>query len=75
MSPVVKKKHKNFSISGQTLLLILTGVCALLLVLSFNTTIFEGALKGIAGYIVVPFQKGIAEVGVIFQTAPKSWRS
>lgn len=48
------------------MLLILTGVCALLLVLSFNTTIFEGALKGIAGYIVVPFQKGIAEVGGYF---------
>lgn len=66
MSPVVKKKHKKFSISGQTLLLILTGVCALLLILSFNTTIFEGALKGAAGYLVVPFQKGIAEVGGYF---------
>lgn len=71
MSPVVKKKHKNFSISGQTFLLILTGVCALLLILSFNTTVFEGALKGAAGYVVVPFQKGIAEVGSYFSERSK----
>lgn len=71
MSPVVKKKHKNFSISGQMLLLILTGVCALLLILSFNTTVFEGALKGAAGYVVVPFQKGIAEVGSYFSERSK----
>ena len=52
-------------------MLILTGVCALLLILSFNTTVFEGALKGAAGYVVVPFQKGIAEVGSYFSERSK----
>ncbi len=30
---------------------------------TFNTNVFEGVLKQAAGYVVVPFQNGIATIG------------
>ena len=63
MSPVVKKKRKKITITSQQLLLVLTAVCAFLLIFTFNTNIFEGILKQAAGYVVVPFQNGIATIG------------
>ena len=41
----------------------LTAVCAFLLIFTFNTNVFEGVLKQAAGYVVVPFQNGIATIG------------
>lgn len=41
----------------------LTAVCAFLLIFTFNTNVFEGILKQAAGYVVVPFQNGIATIG------------
>lgn len=55
MSPVVKKKRKKITITSQQLLLVLTAVCAFLLIFTFNTNVFEGVLKQAAGYVVVPF--------------------
>lgn len=63
MSPVIKKKGEKFTLPSKYLLFILTIVCLLLVVLTFNTTLFSGPLGTIAGYVVVPFQKGISEVG------------
>ena len=63
MSPVVKKKRKKITITSQQLLLVLTAVCAFLLIFTFNTNVFEGVLKQAAGYVVVPFQNGIAAIG------------
>lgn len=63
MSPVIKKKRKAFTISGKYLLLILSGVCVLLMVFTFRTSVFEGPLKTLAAHVVVPFQRGIATVG------------
>ncbi|MDO4292013.1 MAG: rod shape-determining protein MreC [Eubacteriales bacterium] len=63
MSPVVKKRRKKFTISSRYLLIGLTVLCALLLVFSFNTSLFEGPLKAAASVVVVPFQRGIARVG------------
>ena len=63
MSPVIKKKGEKFTLPSKYLLFILTTVCLLLVVLTFNTSLFSGPLGTIAGYIVVPFQKGISEVG------------
>ena len=63
MSPVVKKKRKKITITSQQLLLVLTAVCAFLLIFTFNTNVFEGVLKQAAGYVVVPFQNGIATIG------------
>lgn len=63
MSPVIKKKRKTFTISGKYLLLILSAVCVLMMVFTFKTSVFEGPLKKVAAYVVVPFQRGIATVG------------
>ena len=63
MSPVVKKKRKKITITRQQLLLVLTAVCAFLLIFTFNTNVIEGVLKQAAGYVAVPFQNGIATIG------------
>lgn len=63
MSPVLKKKGEKFTLPSKYLLFILTIVCLLLVVLTFNTTIFSGPLGSIAGYVVVPFQDGLSQIG------------
>lgn len=63
MSPVIRKKKKAFSISAKHLLWILSGVCVVLMIFTFQTSLFEGPLKKAAGYVVVPFQEGITSVG------------
>ena len=55
MSPVVKKKRKKITITSQQLLLVLTAVCAFLLIFTFNTNIFEGILKQAAGRWCMPW--------------------
>ena len=63
MSPVIRRKKKTFSISGKHLLMVLSGLCAALMIFTFQTSVFEGSLKQAAGYVVIPFQEGIASVG------------
>jgi len=63
MSPVLKKKGEKFTLPSKYLLFILTIVCLLLVVLTFNTTIFSGPLGTVAGYVVVPFQDGLSKIG------------
>lgn len=63
MSPVIKKKGEKFTLPSKYLLFILTILCLLLVTLTFNTTLFSGPLGTIAGYVVVPFQRGISSVG------------
>ena len=63
MSPVIKKKRNTFTLPGKYLLMILSAVCVILMIVTFRTDLFEGPLRAAAGYVVVPFQKGIASVG------------
>ncbi len=63
MSPVIKKKRKKITISSKYLLLLFSGICVALMIFTFRTSVFEGPLKRLASYAVVPFQKGIAAVG------------
>ena len=63
MSPIVKRKRKKFHIPDKYLLMILSGLCILLMLFTFRTNLFEGPLKSAVGFVVVPFQKGIAQVG------------
>ncbi len=63
MSPVLKRKGEKFTLPSKYLLFILTIVCLLLVVLTFNTTIFSGPLGTVAGYVVVPFQDGLSKIG------------
>ncbi len=63
MSPVIKRKKYNFTLPGKYLLVILTAVCILLMIVTFQTDLFEGPMHAAAGYVIVPFQEGIASVG------------
>ena len=63
MSPIVKRKGEKFTIPGKYLLFILTILCTGMVLLTFNTTVFSGPLSAVAGYTVVPFEKGISVVG------------
>lgn len=63
MSPIVKRKREKFSIPSKYLLLILTVVCVCLMVFSFFTDYSSMPLNKVVGYVVVPFQKGVTNVG------------
>ena len=63
MSPVIKRKKYNFTLPGKYLLVILTAVCILLMIVTFQMDLFEGPMHAAAGYVIVPFQEGIASVG------------
>ncbi len=63
MSPVIKRKKYNFTLPGKYLLMILTAICILLMIVTFQTDLFEGPMHAAAGYVIVPFQEGIASVG------------
>ena len=63
MSPVIKKRKNKFTLPSKYLLLILSAACVLLMIVTFRTDLFEGPLRAAAGYVVVPFQEGIASVG------------
>ena len=58
MSPVIKKKEINSPLPSKYLLLILSGVCVALMLVTFKTDLFEGPLRAAAGYVVVPFSEG-----------------
>lgn len=61
--PRVRIKHHGFDMPSKYLLAILSGVCVLLMILSYTTDIFAAPLSFIGGYTLIPFQKGISEVG------------
>lgn len=58
------KKRKNKTVlSSKYLLLILTGVCISAILLSFTFNISGGPLNTVAGYVFIPMQNGINQVG------------
>lgn len=63
MSPIIRKKGEKFTLPGKYLLFILTILCTVSVILTFNTTIFSGPLNAVAGYVIVPFQQGVSSVG------------
>lgn len=63
MSPLVKRKKEKFSIPSKYMLLILTCVCVVLMAFSFFTDYSSLPLNKVVGYVVVPFQKGVTNVG------------
>lgn len=63
MSPVVKKKRVRYVLPTKYVLLILTLFCVITMVISFSTDIFSIPLNTVSGYVVVPFQKGLTNVG------------
>ncbi|MFR6589951.1 MAG: hypothetical protein ACLURV_07265 [Gallintestinimicrobium sp.] len=75
MSPVVKKKRKKITITSQQLLLVLTAVCAFLLIFTFNTNVFEGVLKQRQATSLFRSRTGSRRSADTYPTVPTSWRS
>jgi len=59
----MKKRKTKRSLSSKYLLLILTGVCISAILLSFTFNISGGPLNAVAGYVFIPMQNGINQVG------------
>ena len=59
----MKKRKKNLGISSKYLLLIMTGICISAILLGFTFNISGGPLHAVAGYVFIPMQKGINQVG------------
>lgn len=61
----MKRKSKH-SIPTKYTLLILTGLCVLVMFVSFTMNLSGGPLNTVAGYVFVPMQKGINSIGTWF---------
>ena len=59
----MKKRKTKRILSSKYLLLILTGVCISVILLSFTFNISGGPLNAVAGYVFIPMQNGINQVG------------
>ena len=59
----MRKRKTKMILSSKYLLLILTGVCITTMLLSFTFNISGGPLNAVAGYVFIPMQNGINQVG------------
>lgn len=64
MSPIVMKKGEKFTIPSKYLLFILTFICGLMILISYNTDFVSRVLNRVAGVVIVPFEKGISNAGI-----------
>lgn len=55
--------HDRFRIPSKYALLLVTLLCILLMVITFNTKSLFGPLNIVGDYLVVPFQNGVSSVG------------
>ena len=67
MSPIIRRRGEEFTFPSKYLLFILTVLCVATIVITFNTSLFNGPLNSFAGVFVVPFQKGITTVGTFLK--------
>ena len=56
-------RRNKISIPSKYILLILTILCIAMMIISFAADFAEGPFNAAAGYIIVPFQKGISRAG------------
>lgn len=56
-------RKQKISIPAKYVLLLFTIICLIMMILSYATDLLDGPPEAIAGYTVVPFQKGISYVG------------
>lgn len=70
----MKRKFKH-SFPTRYLLLILTGLCVLVMFVSFTLNLSGGPLNTVAGYVFTPMQKGINTVGTWFTTRADELKS
>lgn len=57
------RNRQKISIPSKYVLLVLTIICIIMMVLSYTTDVLDGPPQAIAGYTVVPFQKGLSYAG------------
>ena len=58
------RRKSKFVLPAKYLLLVLSGVCIVIMLLSFTLNISGGPLNAVAGYVFVPMQEGINKIGV-----------
>ncbi len=63
MSPMVPRKGERFTIPGKYLLFVLTILCIILIVVSFNTDVLSKPISTVGGFLVTPLQSGISKAG------------
>ena len=63
MSPIVKRKRDKFKLPSKYLLFILTMLCIIMMILSFTTSILSVPFNYLCSFLVVPFEKGLTNVG------------
>ncbi len=63
MSPILKKKKEKFHLPSRYVLLIMSIICIIIMIISFTTNILSTPLNAISGYLIVPFQNGLTNVG------------
>lgn len=64
--PRVKIKRRKFVMPSKYILLIMSILCIGMMILTFTTDIVVKPLSVVSGYILVPFQEGISELGMWF---------
>ena len=50
----MKRKRTKFTLQSKYLLLILTGLCIVLMAVTFTTDLFTGMVARISGYVTIP---------------------
>ncbi len=56
-------KRNGITVPSKYIFLILTILCVSMMILSFTTDFMDGPLQTAAGYVIIPFQKGIGAAG------------
>lgn len=57
------RRKSKFVLPAKYLLLIMSGVCIVIMLLSFTLNISGGPLNAAAGYVFIPMQEGINKIG------------
>jgi len=63
MSPKIQQRNRKIRIPSRVWLLIFTFICIFSMAVSYTTDTFVNPMGTVAGFIVTPFQNGIATVG------------
>ena len=58
-----RSNRTKLSIPSKYILLTLTIICVVMMVLSYSTDVLNGPFETVAGYTIVPFQKGLSNIG------------
>lgn len=58
------KRKSKFVLPTRYVLMIMTGICVVVMLLSFTLNISGGPLNTVAGYVFIPMQEGINTVGL-----------